>query len=325
MKRALITGISGQDGSYLAELLLEKGYEVHGLVRRESFEDPVHRLQNLGPVLDSIQLHQGAVDSYASIFRILNRVKPDECYHLAAASFVSFDSDSAFIGLNTNINSTHYLLSAIQEADINCRFYHAGSSEMFGNAIESPQNETSVFNPRTAYGISKVAGYHLTKSYREQYGLFAATGILFNHESPRRGYQYVTRKIISHAVRIATGEINELRLGNLDAKRDWGHSKDYVRAMWLMLQAKKAEDLVIATGELHTVRDLLEIVFSKLNLNYAKYVTVDERFLRPLEKIQLCGDATKAKGHLNWKCEYTFEGMVDEMLKSECRRLEFSC
>lgn len=318
MKKALITGISGQDGSYLAELLLEKGYEVHGFVRRESFEDPVHRLTNLQSILDRVQLHQGSIDSYASVFRILNRLRPDECYHLAAASFVSFDSEASFSGLNTNINSTHFFLSAIDELELSCRFYHAGTSEMFGDALESPQHEASIMQPRSAYGISKMAGYHLVRNFRHQSGLYACTGILFNHESPRRGYQYVTRKIISHAVRIAKGEINELLLGNIDGQRDWGHSKDYVRAMWQMLQAEAPDDYVIATGQLHTVRQLLEIAFGKLGLNYEDYVRIDERFVRPSEVMPLVGDAQKARQALGWDPSYTFEQMIEEMLEAEC-------
>ena len=317
MKKALITGISGQDGAYLAELLLQKGYEVHGLVRRESFEDPAHRLSNLSGILDQVQLHQGSVDNYPSIYRTIHRVQPDECYHLAASSFVSFDSDASCTTLNTNINSTHYLLSAIHDAALNCRFYHAGSSEMFGDAQTAPQNETCAFQPRSAYGISKVAGYHLTKNYREQYKLFACSGILFNHESPRRGHQYVTRKIISHAVRIAKGENIKLYLGNLDSERDWGHSKDYVRAMWMMLQRDVAEDYVIATGQLHTVREWLNIVFSKLNLAYEDHVVIDSKFVRPSEKVPLVGDASKAQIQLNWAPTYTFEGMIEEMLDAE--------
>jgi len=248
MKKALITGITGQDGSYLAELLLEKGYEVHGLVRRVALEDPTHRLWRIKHILDRLILHSASLESYASIFNVVEKIKPDECYHLAAQSFVSYSFEDAFSTINTNINGTLFILSTIKEKAPDCRFYFAGSSEMFGKVKETPQNEDTPFYPRSPYGISKVAGFDLTRNFRESYDLFACNGMLFNHESPRRGFEFVTRKITSTVARIKQGLESELRLGNLEAKRDWGFAGDYVEAMWLMLQQDQPEDYVIATG-----------------------------------------------------------------------------
>src|SRR5262252_668865 len=242
MKRALITGITGQDGSYLAEQLLDLGYEVHGMVRRVALEDPVHRFTRIGHLLDRIELHEASLESYASIFRLISKIEFDECYHLSAQSFVAETLSDGFSTMNININGTHYLLAALQQLRPACRFYFAGTSEMFGRASEVPQKETTPFHPRSPYGISKVAGYHLTRNYRETYGMFCVTGILFNHEGPRRGFEFVTRKITSTAVRIKLGLARELRLGNLEARRDWGHASDYTRAMRLMLQHNEADD-----------------------------------------------------------------------------------
>jgi GDPmannose 4,6-dehydratase len=267
MKRALITGITGQDGSYLAEFLLGKGYEVHGIVRRVSLEDPTHRLWRIRHVLDKIKLHAASLDSYASIFNVVEKVKPDECYHLAAQSFVNYSFEDAFSTINTNINGTLFVLSAIKEKASGCRFYFAGSSEMFGKAKDTPQNEETPFYPRSPYGISKVAGFDLTRNFRESYDLFACNGILFNHESPRRGFEFVTRKITSTVAKIKFGIEKELRLGNLDAKRDWGFAGDYVKAMWLMLQQPEPDDYVIATNETHSVREFVEDAFEYVGLN----------------------------------------------------------
>src|ERR1035437_1806880 len=258
-RRALITGITGQDGSYLSELLLSKGYEVHGVVRRVALEDPENRLSRLSTVLPRLVLHAGSLESYASIHNIVERVRPDECYHLAAQSFVSYSFDDEFSTVQTNINGTHYLLSAIRSLAPNCRFYFAGSSEMFGNAEEVPQREKTPFHPRSTYGISKVAGFDLTRNYREAYQLHASNGILFNHESPRRGFEFVTRKITSGVARILAGKSEKLNLGNLEAKRDWGHAREYVEAMWLTLQQSEPDDYVVATGETHTVREFVEM------------------------------------------------------------------
>lgn len=319
IKKALITGISGQDGSYLAELLLEKGYEVHGFQRRDAIEDSEHRFPNIRNILDKSHLHLCSIESYPSIFKLIHQIQPDECYHLAAKSFVDFSFDREFSTLNTNINGTHYVLSSIKEAAPKCKFYFAASSEMFGNAKLSPQDEDSPFCPRSIYGISKLAGFHLTQNYRSQYGLFTCSGILYNHESPRRGYSFVTRKIVSHAVRIKRGEITELRLGNLDAKRDWGHAKDYVRAMWLMLQQDSPDDFVIASEKLHTVKEFVERVFRYLGLNYKDHVVIDSKLFRPTERVDLRGNAQKAHQKLGWRAEFSFEDLINDMIQQELR------
>src|SRR6478672_13449616 len=261
-KRALITGITGQDGSYLAEHLLSLGYEVHGLVRRVALEAPERRVSRIAHILDQITLHAASLESYPSIFHVISQYDFDECYHLAAQSFVAESFADGFSTLNTNINGTHYVLAALRELKPKCKFYFAGSSEMFGNVSEVPQKETTPFHPRSPYGISKVAGFDLTRNYREAYGMFCVSGILFNHESPRRGFEFVTRKITSGVARIKNGTQKELRLGNLDARRDWGHAKDYVRAMHLMLQRDEPDDFVIASGESHTVREFCELAFA---------------------------------------------------------------
>lgn len=324
MKRALITGITGQDGSYLAELLIEKGYEVHGIVRRVAMEDPVHRLWRILDVKDRVKLHAASLESFPSIFRVFQTVKPDECYHLAAQSFVGYSFDDEFSTLNTNINGTHYMLAAIRDAVPSCRFYFAASSEMFGKVAEVPQNEQTPFYPRSAYGISKVAGFHLTRNYREAYGIQASCGILYNHESPRRGFEFVTRKITSHAARIKLGLAKELRLGNLEALRDWGHARDYVHAMWLMLQQDQPEDYVIATGRQHSVREFANTAFSYLGLNYRDYIQVDPQLLRPVDVETLLGDATKAQQRLGWSSTCAFADLVYEMVDMDVRLLRES-
>lgn len=317
MKKALITGITGQDGSYLSEFLIEKGYEVHGVVRRVALEHPQARMWRIRHILDRLHIHSASLESYASLFDIVLAVKPDECYHLAAQSFVSYSFEDEFSTINTNLNGTHYVLSAIKRQAPGCRFYFAASSEMFGNAEESPQNENTPFRPRSPYGISKMAGFELTRNYREAYGLFALSGILFNHESPRRGGEFVTRKITSAVARIKLGMEKEIRLGNLDARRDWGHAKDYVRAMWLMLQQEEAEDFVIASGESHSVREILETAFSYVDLNYEDYLVIDEELYRPSEVNILQGDASKAHLKLHWSPEVRFEDLIHEMVDSD--------
>ncbi|MGH8436843.1 MAG: GDP-mannose 4,6-dehydratase [Pseudomonas sp.] len=321
-KKALITGITGQDGSYLAELLLAKGYQVHGLVRRVALQDPLHRLQRITHLTDGLTLHAGSLESFPSLFTVMQRVKPDECYHLAAQSFVSYSFDDEFSTLNTNIDGTHSMLAVIKEVCPECRFYFAGSSEMFGKVEEVPQRETTRFHPRSAYGISKSAGYELTRNYREAYGLHASTGILFNHESPRRGHEFVTRKITSTVARIMAGKTEELRLGNLEARRDWGHARDYVRAMWLMLQQSAPDDYVVATGETHSVREFCEFAFSAAGLNWQDHVTVDPLFYRPAEVDLLIGDASKAREVLGWTPQFGFEDLVLEMVHSDCQSLD---
>ena len=322
MKRALITGITGQDGSYLAELLLEKGYEVHGLVRRVAIEDPEHRLWRILHLKDRLKLHAASLESLPSIYRVFQAVKPDECYHLAAQSFVAYSFEDEFSTLNANINGTHHVLAALRDCAPNCRFYFAASSEMFGKVAQMPQNELTPFHPRSAYGISKVAGFHLTRNYREAYGVKASSGILYNHESPRRGFEFVTRKITSHAARIKLGLAKELRLGNLESRRDWGHAREYVRAMWLMLQQDEPEDYVIATGEQHSVREFVETAFSRLGLNYHDYVIIDPQLLRPADVETLLGDAAKARRKLGWSCQVKFKELVHEMVEADLRLLK---
>jgi len=324
VKRALITGITGQDGSYLAEFLLSKGYEVHGIVRRVALEDTEHRLWRIRHLVNRIVLHPGSLESYASIFRIVERIKPQECYHLAAQSFVSYSFEDEFSTINTNINGTHYMLSAVKEKAPKCRFYFAGSSEMFGQVREVPQTENTPFHPRSPYGISKVAGFDLTRNYREAYGLFACNGILFNHESPRRGFEFVTRKISLGVARIKQGLSDKLVLGNLEAKRDWGYAGDYVKAMWLMLQQDKPDDYVIATGETHSVKEFVEAAFGCLGLDWKKYVKVDKSFYRPAEVHLLIGDCRKAARKLKWKPEVRFRELVEMMVNADNECLAYN-
>ncbi len=317
--RALITGITGQDGSFLAEFLLAKGYEVHGIVRRVALEDPEHRLGRLSQIRPRLVLHAASLESYASIHQVVAATIPDECYHLAAQSFVSYSFDDEFSTLQTNINGTHYLLAAIKNLSPRCRFYFAGSSEMFGKVDEVPQNEKTAFHPRSTYGISKVAGFELTRNYRETYGTHATSGILFNHESPRRGFEFVTRKITSGLARIAAGKSRELRLGNLDAKRDWGHAAEYVQAMWRMLQLDEPEDFVIATGQTHSVREFVQLAADHIGLDWEKYVVIDPALYRPSEVNILVGDAAKAARVLGWRPSATFSDIVLEMIRHDCR------
>ncbi len=322
MKKALITGITGQDGSYLAEFLLEKGYEVHGIVRRVALEDPEHRLWRIRHILNKLILHPASLESYASLFNVVEKVKPDECYHLAAQSFVSYSFEDAFSTINTNINGTHFILSAIKQKAPDCKFYFAASSEMFGLTKQTPQNENIPFHPRSPYGISKVAGFDLTRNYRESYGLFACNGILFNHESPRRGFEFVTRKITNAVAEIKAGQSKELRLGNLDAKRDWGYAKDYIEAMSLMLQQDKPDDYVIATGETHSVKEFVELAFSHVGLNWKDYVVIDKTLYRPAEVYELRGDFSKAKRVLGWQPKVNFEKLVKLMVDADTRRIQ---
>ena len=321
MKKALITGITGQDGSYLAELLLSKGYQVHGIVLRSEIEDPERAMARLSGIEREIVLHVGSIESYPSLHSIIEKVSPDECYHLAASSFVSYSFDEEFSVFNTNIGGTHNVLSALKNAAPQCRFYFAGSSELFGRAKTSPQNEDTPFNPRSAYGITKVTGYFLTTNYRENYGMYACTGIAFNHESPRRGYEYVTRKIAHGVAQIKLGLLDKLVLGNLDAVRDWGYAPDYVKAMWQMLQQAEPRDFVLATGVGHTIREFCELAFTRLGLDYRAYVVFDEKFYRPDEAVPLIGDASRARAELNWQPEVEFADLVDLMVDADLARL----
>ena len=322
-KVALITGITGQDGSYLSELLLSKGYEVHGIVRRVALENETRRLWRLRKILDDITLHSGSVDSYARLFNIFQKVKPDEVYHLSAQSYVGYSFEDEFSTLNTNINGTHYMLSSAKEfIDKNIRFYFAASSEMFGKVHETPQNENTVFHPRSSYGISKVTGYYLTKNYREAYKLHASNGILFNHESPRRGFEFVTRKISSGAARIKKGLQKKLKLGNIKSMRDWGHAKDYVEAMWMMLQQDKPEDYVIGTGNKYSVEDFAKKAFEHVGLNYKDYIVSDKNFIRPAEVDTLLADYSKAKKILNWTPKISFNDLVASMVENDLENVE---
>lgn len=316
-KRALITGISGQDGSYLAELLLDKGYEVHGLARRMAIENPEHRLFRIRHLVGKIELHGASLENYPSLYQAISRIKPDEVYHLGAQSFVSYSFEDEFTTMGANVNGTHYMLAAVRELAPKARFYFAGSSEMFGNPPDVPQHEDTLFRPRSPYGISKVTGYYMTRNYREAYGIFACSGILYNHESPRRGLEFVTRKITSQAAKIKLGMANELRLGNLDARRDWGHAREYVKAMWMMLQQAQPDDYIIATGENHTVGEFAELAFSTIGLNVHDYLKIDDRYKRPAEVDNLLGNCEKAKKTLGWQYPLSFKELVREMAESD--------
>lgn len=320
MPKVLITGISGQDGSYLAELLLNQGYEVHGLVRRAALEEPHKKLWRIFPIINDITLHTGSLESHTGLFEVVRNVEPDYIYHLGAMSFVSYEFEDEYHTLTTNLGSTHTLLSAVQKFIPECKFYFAASSEMFGLSQTAPQSEETPFNPRSVYGISKLAGFHLCKAFRENKGLHTSSGILFNHESPRRGGEYVTQKIVSQAVAIKRGQVKELRLGNLDAKRDWGHAKDYVIAMQKMTELEKADDFVISSGITHSVRDFCQKAFACLDLNYRDYVVSDPLFFRPSEKIPLCGDNSKAKKILGWAPTHSFNSIIEEMIEFELKK-----
>jgi GDPmannose 4,6-dehydratase len=316
-RTALITGITGQDGSYLAELLLDKGYRVVGMTRRSS-TDSRERLTHLG---DRIEIVQGDLLDQASLVAALRSAQPSEVYNLAAQSFVPTSwNQPVLTGEFTGLGVTR-MLESVRQVDPSIRFYQASSSEMFGNVTESPQNEGTRFRPRSPYGVAKVYGHFLTVNYRESYGMFAVSGICFNHESPRRGREFVTRKITDGAARVSLGLSSKLELGNLDAHRDWGYAGDYVRAMWLMLQQDDPQDYVIATGEAHTVREVCEIAFSHLGLDYRDHVVVSEDFIRPAEIDRLLGNPAKAKRQLGWEPEVSFEGLIKMMAEADLNRL----
>ena len=316
-RRALVTGITGQDGSYLAELLVEKGYHVTGMVRRSSSEN----FERIAHLVDRIELRQGDLLDQLSLVNLLQDLQPHEVYNLAAQSFVptSF-SQPILTGEFTALGVTR-LLEAIRLVDPAIRFYQASSSEMFGNVPESPQSETTPFQPRSPYGVAKLYGHWITLNYRESYGLFTCSGILFNHESPRRGREFVTRKIAEGAARIALGLADRLELGNLDARRDWGYAPEYVEVMWLMLQQERPVDYVIGTGEQHTTREFCEVAFAHLGLDYRPYVRVDPRFLRPAEVNSLLANASKAHRELDWKPRTSFTELVQIMVDAEVDRL----
>jgi len=319
MKKAFLTGITGQDGSYLAEFLLNKGYEVHGLIRRSSTfntERIDHLYHDFHDPDAKLFLHYGDLSVSAQLMDLLSSIRPDEIYNLGAQSHVrvSFDMPE-YTGDVTGLGTLR-ILEAIRKTGIKTKFYQASSSEMFG-AAPPPQNESTLFQPRSPYAAAKVYSYYITRNYRDAYGLFAANGILFNHESPRRGETFVTRKITRAAAQIKLGLKDKLYLGNLDAKRDWGFAGDYVEAMWLMLQQDQPDDFVIATGETHSVKEFVEMVFAKLNLNYKKYVSIDKRYFRPSEVDALLGDATKARKVLGWQPKVSFEKLVDMMIEAD--------
>ena len=317
MPKALITGITGQDGSYLAEFLLEKGYEVVGLVRRSSTVN----FERIGHIQDQLELVPGDLLDETSLIRVLDEYRPDEVYNLAAQSFVKTSwSQAVFTGEATALGVTR-VLDAVRTIDPKIRFYQASSSEMFGKVQAVPQRETTPFYPRSPYGVAKVYGHWITVNYRESYGLYAVSGILFNHESPRRGIEFVTRKVTDAAARIKLGLATELRLGNLDARRDWGFAGDYVDAMWRMLQQPEPKDYVIGTGETHTVRELVEIAFAHVGLDWQKYIRTDERFMRPAEVDILLADPTKARRELGWSRTVDFTGLVTMMVDADLAEL----
>jgi GDPmannose 4,6-dehydratase len=317
MKRALITGITGQDGSYLAELLLERGYEVHAIVRRASTTN-YWRIEHL---LERIHLHPGDLLDQLSLIKVIDEVRPRELYNLAAMSFVPASWDQPMLTGEFNAQGVTRILEAVRQVDTKIRVYQASSSEMFGKVREVPQTELTPFYPRSPYGVSKVYGHYITVNYRESYSLFAVSGILFNHESPRRGLEFVTRKVTDGVARIKIGLADSLALGNLDAQRDWGFAGDYVRAMWMMLQQDEADDFVIATGESHSVRELVEVAFGHVGLDWQKYVKLDPRFLRPAEVDHLIGDPAKAQRLLGWRPEVDFRSLVTMMVDADVARL----
>ncbi len=316
-KRALITGITGQDGSYLAELLLEQGYHVTGVVRRSSAPN-LWRIEHL---LDRIELRPADLLDQLSLIRIVDEIRPHELYNLAAMSFVPASWDQPMLTGEFNAQGVTRVLEAIRQVDTSIRLYQASSSEMYGKVREVPQTEMTPFYPRSPYGVSKVYGHYITVNYRESYNLFAVSGILFNHESPRRGLEFVTRKVTDGVARIKLGLAKELRMGNLDARRDWGFAGDYVRAMWLMLQQDEPDDYVIATGETHSVRELIEVAFGHAGLDWKKHVTLDQRFLRPAEVDLLIGTPEKAKARLGWTPTVDFAGLVKMMVDADLARL----
>jgi GDPmannose 4,6-dehydratase len=313
VKRALITGITGQDGSYLAELLLEKGYKVHGMVRRSSTET----FQRLGGIRDDIVLHTGDLLDQRSLVDVLRECEPEEIYNLAAMSFVAASWSQPVLTAEFTAVGVTRILEAMREVVPSARFYQASSSEMFGKVLEVPQSEKTPFYPRSPYGVAKCYGHFITVNYRESYDLFACSGILFNHESERRGLEFVTRKVTHGAAAIKLGLQQELALGNLDAERDWGYAKDYVEAMWLMLQQSEPDDYVIATGDAHSVRELVRIAFEHVGLDPDEHVRIDPRFLRPAEVEHLIGDASKAREKLGWEPRTSFEEMIRLMVDAD--------
>ena len=317
-KRALITGVTGQDGSYLAEFLLTKGYTVFGMVRRSSTEN----FERIEHIRDQIQLRQGDLLDQLSLIKLMEEAEPDEIYNLAAQSFVPTSWTKPLLTGDFTALGVTRMLEALRNVDSKIRFYQASSSEMFGKVREVPQNEDTPFYPRSPYGVAKVYGHFITVNYRESYDLFASSGILFNHESPRRGLEFVTRKVTNGVARIKLGLASELRMGNLDARRDWGFAGDYVEAMWLMLQQSEPDDFVVATGEAHSVGDLCRIAFARVGLDSEEYIKIDPQFYRPAEVDLLIGDPSKAKKKLNWSQKVDFKGLVEMMVDADMKRVE---
>ena len=316
--KALITGITGQDGSYLAELLLEKGYDVYGMVRRSSTES----FERIEHIKDKVTLVHGDLLDQFSIFRIVEEYHPDEIYNLGAQSFVPTSWTQPILTGEFDALGVTKVLESIRQVDSKIKFYQASSSEMFGKVVEVPQTENTPFYPRSPYGVAKVYGHFITVNYKESYDIFAVSGILFNHESPRRGLEFVTRKVTDGAARIKMGLQEKLALGNLDAERDWGFAGDYVRAMWMMLQTEEPENFVIASGESHSVRQLCEIAFAHLDLDYKDYVITDPRFVRPAEVDKLLGDPSRANNVLGWEPEVSFKQMIKMMVDADVKRLQ---
>lgn len=319
-RKALITGANGQDGSYLAELLLEKDYDVYCIVRRSSIENQ-EKMSNLGAIRDNVNILTCSLENSLSVYKIFQKIMPDECYHLAASSFVGYAIEDDLSIMTNNFNTTHNILSSVIDLCPKCRVYFAGSSEIFGNANTYPQNEETAYNPRSVYGISKLSSHCLVKTYRDLYKIYACTGFTYNHESPRRGLSFVTRKITSAAAAISLGIENVLAMGNIDACRDWGYAPDYVNAMFLMLQQKQPKDYVIATGKLHSVRDVLNMAFSHVGLDYRKYVVVNDAFIRPDESVPLVGDSTRIWRELGWRYTKKLPEVIHEMVESDLMRL----
>jgi GDPmannose 4,6-dehydratase len=317
-KRALITGVTGQDGSYLADFLLEKGYEVFGMVRRSSME----KFDRIDHIKERIQIKQADLLDQYSIIKLLEEVQPEEIYNLAAMSFVPTSWNQPVLTAEfTGVGVTR-MLEAVRSVNPGVRFYQASSSEMFGKVKEIPQTEKTPFHPRSPYGVAKAYGHWITVNYRESYDIFGVSGILFNHESPRRGLEFVTRKVTYNAAKIKLGLAKKLKMGNLDAKRDWGFAGDYVKAMWMMMQQPKADDFVIATGETHSVKELVETAFSYLNLDYKDFVVIDDRFIRPADVELLIGDSSKAKEKLGWRPDVNFENLVKMMVDADMELLK---
>lgn len=316
-KKALITGIAGQDGSYLAELLLDKDYEVHGLV--QSFSCQNNENWRIANVLDKIILHSGDVSNYEMVYRLINKIQPNEVYHLATKHDLENSLQNYYEIQKTNIDSTYYFLNAIKELKPDCRFFFASSNKIFGKVISSPQNEQTIFNPNSLYGISKVASMQLVKMYREEQDIFACFGILYNHESPRRDIYFLPRKITLAAARIKAGKEKELMLGNINIKRDWGFAGDYVEAMWLMLQAEKPDDYVIGSGEIHSIKDILDIAFGEVGLDWRNYVVINREFFRKEGNVPMVADISKIKNKLGWQPKKKFEDLIKMMIKEDIR------